>query len=377
MTNTPSSYDDNEKILSSKGPMYQALMDKFNQSVDGQAKAKAKFAEALLDINNDFDGDDGPLKIMVLSWPEALQKIALVEATAEYLLGDSGSYFYENSQENPERNPLLWTVYTDVITDTKTNKNTPPQQILVPTYLPATRSLLLEDAKNNNTLHKLSQKYEGFGILYFDNIDTMNDEVREQFLQMIKKNINTLTLTTPQGGAKQYPINFNNTLIILGYNNLPEDTPEHHVGFKTSSTTKTTTTDKAHIINSIGKHHMDLIDEIIPFDYLNTEEKNQYIDRLRDTLQGDIQEKYEGKIRIDLSPELLENFKTEIKGIDTDTSIISRKWKKNVVSKVGSLLKNNKNLQADYHNITISLNEDGSLMGKPQKPTSDDTQAII
>ena len=49
---------------------------------------------------------------------------------------------------------------------------------------------------------KLSQKYEGFGILYFDNIDTMNDEVREEFLQMIKKNINTLTLTTPQGGAK-------------------------------------------------------------------------------------------------------------------------------------------------------------------------------
>lgn len=364
MTNTPSSYDDHEKILSSKWPMYQELMDKFNQSVDGQAKAKAKFADALLDINNDFNVDEGPLKIMVLSWPEAQQKIALVEATAEYLLGDRTWYFYENCQENPDSNPLLWTVYAEIIEDTKKNQ----QQIIVPKYLPDTRTSILEDAQKNNTLHKLSRKHEWFGILYFDNIDNLADDVREQFLQMIKKNNNILTINTEQG-AKKHTINFNNTIIILGYNNLPEDIPERHVGFKTSSTNKNIT-NKTQIINSIGKHHMDLIDEIIPFDYLNAEEKNQYIDRLRDTLQGEIQEKYEGKIIIDLSPELLENFKTEIKGIDTDTSIISKKWKKNVVSKIGSLLKNNKHIQTEYPNIIISVNDDGSLIWKPQKPTS-------
>ena len=369
MTNTPSSYDDHEEILSSKWPIYKDLMNKFNESIDGQEKAKAKFAHTLLDINNDFNIDEWPLKTIVLSWPEAQQKIELIESTAEYLLWDKHWFLYTDCQENPDKNPLLSTTYAEISHDDEIQWNQLPQEILVPTYRQERRWFIWQEANNNNTLHKISKKYEGFGILYFDNIDSLNNDIREHFLQMIKKNHNILTLTTEQW-SQQYKINFNNTIIVLSYNTTPEHINPHHVGFKTSFHSNSTPTDKTHIINTIGKHHMDIIDDIIPFEYLNTEEKNQYINRLSDTLQWEIKEQYEGKISIDLSPELLENFKTEIKGIDTDTEIISKKWKKNVVSKIGALLKNNKSIQTDYSTITISVNDDGSLIWKLQNTQS-------
>ena len=154
-------------------------------------------------------------------------------------------------------------------------------------------------------------------------------------------------------------MHFNNTIVILSYNkDLNED--NQAVGF-----IKNNLSHKQILNNYFWPKVINDIDDIIYFDYLNETDKNNFINRLKEVLEWDIHKKY-NNITINLSHEIIHAFKNDLHDLSgIDTSLIKKKWDKNIKAKIESLMKNTKHMNSDQTSFTIQRdNQDGSYFAK-------------